>query len=191
MDPTPRTWSPCAAPHTSSSLACGDGPADQLERELSLGRRRVRRRRRRPCARAGGRAEVARRFGAGGGARFVRVMGHDRRRRIPCLSNCHRPRVRPGVASPHPIASCDLSGSRTDRTISRVGTVTAAEVVVDGRERFTAVSVYAAWESSPTHVYADALAHRDPVRPDESAGPRSCPAAWIIKTTVTEGYDVQ
>ena len=48
----------------------------------------------------------------------------------------------------------------TDWAVSRLGTVTAAAVKIDGRTTFTAVSVYAAWERTAKGViYADGSAH--------------------------------
>ena len=45
--------------------------------------------------------------------------------------------------------------------VSRSGTITAADVNVDGVTPFTAVSVYAPWERTPSGgLYADAAAHR-------------------------------
>ena len=46
--------------------------------------------------------------------------------------------------------------------VSRTGSIAAADVVIDGDIAFTAVSVYAAWETSvrPRRGYADGTAHR-------------------------------
>lgn len=51
--------------------------------------------------------------------------------------------------------------TRSDWVVSVDGTITAADVVIDGRVVVTVASVYAAWEMSPAgRGYADASAHR-------------------------------
>lgn len=48
-----------------------------------------------------------------------------------------------------------------DWIVSVDGTITAADVIIGGRTIFTAVSVYAPWEMTPSRRgYADASAHR-------------------------------
>jgi hypothetical protein len=44
--------------------------------------------------------------------------------------------------------------------VSRSGSIAVADVTVDGRTAFTAVSVYAAWEKVGARGYADGSAHR-------------------------------
>jgi hypothetical protein len=63
-----------------------------------------------------------------------------------------------------PIPTGGLLASESDTLrVSRLGTVTAAEVLVDGTPRFVVVSVYAAWErplGRDRPIWADASAHR-------------------------------
>ena len=54
----------------------------------------------------------------------------------------------------------EASTSLDDWVVSRTGSVTAADVLVDGVAAFTAVSVYAAWEKVAGRGYADGSAHR-------------------------------
>lgn len=60
-----------------------------------------------------------------------------------------------------PTSTIETASSQADWTISREGTVTAADVRVGDRALFTGVSVYAPWERTQNNVlYADASAHR-------------------------------
>jgi endonuclease/exonuclease/phosphatase family metal-dependent hydrolase len=62
-----------------------------------------------------------------------------------------------------PIPAGDMTADAGELRVSRPGTLTAATVVIDGREVLTAVSVYAPWErplGSDTPIWADASAHR-------------------------------
>jgi hypothetical protein len=50
--------------------------------------------------------------------------------------------------------------SADDWVLSRFGSIAAADIVIDGANAFTAVSVYAAWkERPPAYFYADGPAH--------------------------------
>ncbi len=60
-----------------------------------------------------------------------------------------------------PNVAIDQAGEQSHWSVGRVGTITAADVVVDGQTLFTAVSVYAPWDRTPSGgLYADAAAHR-------------------------------
>lgn len=63
---------------------------------------------------------------------------------------------------PRTIRTLETATSVDDWVISRAGSIAAADVVVDGSVAFTAVSVYAAWETSVSsgREYADGTAHR-------------------------------
>ena len=56
--------------------------------------------------------------------------------------------------------SLEAATSSDKWIVSRAGSISAAEVVVDGEVAFTAVSVYAAWEMAAGRGYADGTAHR-------------------------------
>jgi exonuclease III len=63
--------------------------------------------------------------------------------------------------SPRPNVAIDQATEQQHWSVGRVGTITAADVAVDGRDLFTAVSVYSPWERTPNGgLYADAAAHR-------------------------------
>ena len=67
----------------------------------------------------------------------------------------------------------------SDLVVSRHGTITAADVKVDGRPTFTAVSVNARWEGArPGPIWADGSAHR--ILSDLSPLMRSCDHRLII-----------
>jgi exonuclease III len=68
------------------------------------------------------------------------------------LSDRVRLRARPSVAIQ---AEADSTW-----TVSREGTITAVDVLVDDEFQFTVASVYAVWETSDGRGYADAAAHR-------------------------------
>ena len=60
-----------------------------------------------------------------------------------------------------PTFTIDDASSDAHWSVSRDGTVTAADIARDGTTLFTAVSVYAVWERSANGaLYADASAHR-------------------------------
>jgi hypothetical protein len=62
---------------------------------------------------------------------------------------------------PRPDVAIEAMTGETDWVVSRHGTVTAADVKIDGRTTFTAVSVYAPWEKTAKGViFADGSAHR-------------------------------
>jgi exonuclease III len=62
---------------------------------------------------------------------------------------------------PRPNVAIGEATEQQQWSVGRVGTITAADVVVDGEVRFTAASVYAPWERTPDGgLYADASAHR-------------------------------
>jgi hypothetical protein len=62
---------------------------------------------------------------------------------------------------PRPTFTIDAAKSQTEWTVSRGGTITAADVRDGDQFLFTAVSVYAPWERTAQDVlYADASAHR-------------------------------
>lgn len=62
---------------------------------------------------------------------------------------------------PRPTFAIEAASSEADWTVSRSGTITAADVRVGGRTLFTAVSAYAAWDRTASgDLYADASAHR-------------------------------
>jgi hypothetical protein len=62
--------------------------------------------------------------------------------------------------TPRPTMAVHTATSATEWTVSRVGNITAADVNIDDRRAFTAVSVYASWEGTGSRDYADAEAHR-------------------------------
>lgn len=63
--------------------------------------------------------------------------------------------------SPRPNMAIDEATEQQHWSVGRVGTITAADVIVDGRPLFTVASVYAPWERTPGGgLYADASAHR-------------------------------
>lgn len=68
------------------------------------------------------------------------------------LSDRVRLRARPNVAIQ---AEADATW-----TVSRAGTITAADILVDDEVQFTVASIYAVWENSDGRGYADASAHR-------------------------------
>ena len=59
-----------------------------------------------------------------------------------------------------PTAGLHTATSNPDWAVGREGSITAADVNVDGRRVFTVASVYAAWEFAASRGYADAEAHR-------------------------------
>jgi hypothetical protein len=62
-----------------------------------------------------------------------------------------------------PVLTGDMTSDCKTLRVSRSGTLTAATVVVDSEEVFTAVSVYSPWERPPADkapIWADASAHR-------------------------------
>lgn len=62
---------------------------------------------------------------------------------------------------PHTLGTLDAGRSTDELCLSLDGSITAADVLVDGAVVFTAISVYAAWEYYPDRRgYADAAAHR-------------------------------
>jgi hypothetical protein len=63
---------------------------------------------------------------------------------------------------PRSTFALETAASVNDWVVSRAGSIAAADVVIDGHVAFTAVSVYAAWETAanPRRGYADATAHR-------------------------------
>ena len=61
---------------------------------------------------------------------------------------------------PRPDVAVDAMTGETDWVVSRHGTVTAADVRIDERTAFTAVSVYALWERTAYNIFADGSAHR-------------------------------
>lgn len=61
---------------------------------------------------------------------------------------------------PRATATLETATSINDWVVSRDGSITAADVVTDGRTACTAVSVYAAWELAASRGYADGSAHR-------------------------------
>jgi hypothetical protein len=62
---------------------------------------------------------------------------------------------------PRAILTLDTAASVDDWVVSRVGSIAAADVVIDGALVCTAVSVYAAWEGTAAdRGYADGSAHR-------------------------------
>lgn len=70
------------------------------------------------------------------------------------LSDRVQLRDRPNVA-------LEEATGQSDWAVGRSGTLTAADVIVDGQAKLTAVSVYAPWDRTPTGgLYADAAAHR-------------------------------
>ena len=74
---------------------------------------------------------------------------------------------------PRATLTLETATSANDWVVSRAGSIAAADVIVDGVSAFTAVSVYAAWETAARgRDYADAAAHR--ILSDLSAllGPR-------------------
>jgi hypothetical protein len=63
--------------------------------------------------------------------------------------------------SPRPTVAIDQATEQQHLSVGRLGTITAADVNVDGQTQFTAVSIYALWNRTPSSgVYADAAAHR-------------------------------
>ncbi len=78
----------------------------------------------------------------------------DFRTAIAGMSDALRLSARPNIA-------VDQATEQQHWSVGRVGTITAADVVVDGSTAFTAVSVYAPWDrSAGGGLYADAAAHR-------------------------------
>jgi exonuclease III len=62
---------------------------------------------------------------------------------------------------PRPNVGAERVASDADWIVSRHGTITAADIKVGGKAKFTVASVYALWESAPHGViFADASAHR-------------------------------
>jgi hypothetical protein len=61
---------------------------------------------------------------------------------------------------PRTTLTLEAATSADDWVVSRAGSISAADVVIDGDVVFTAVSVYAAWESGTGRGYADGTAHR-------------------------------
>ncbi len=60
-----------------------------------------------------------------------------------------------------PSVAVEEASQQSHWSVGRIGTVTAADVVRDGQVLFTALSVYAAWDRTPSGgLYADAAAHR-------------------------------
>lgn len=65
------------------------------------------------------------------------------------------------VLNVRPTFTIDKASSDAHWSVSREGTLTAADVIRDGEVVITAVSVYAAWErTAKKTLYADASAHR-------------------------------
>jgi endonuclease/exonuclease/phosphatase family protein len=61
---------------------------------------------------------------------------------------------------PRPTVAIEAATDEADWVVSQQGTITAADVSVDGRTVFTAVSVYSVWQGVPEGViYADGSAH--------------------------------
>ncbi len=78
----------------------------------------------------------------------------DFRTAVAPLSDRVQLRERPNVA-------VEQATSQADWTVERSGTLTAADLLVDGRTSLPAVSVYAPWDRTTTGgLYADAAAHR-------------------------------
>lgn len=71
-------------------------------------------------------------------------------------------RLSPAVTlRPRVTVASDSAVEQRQWGVSRSGTITAADVAVDGATLFTAVSVYAPWERTPSGgLYSDAAAHR-------------------------------
>ena len=61
---------------------------------------------------------------------------------------------------PRPTVGYETASRSGNWIVSRQGTITAADVTRGGRVLFTAVSVYAPWETAAGRGYADASAHR-------------------------------
>jgi exonuclease III len=62
---------------------------------------------------------------------------------------------------PRPTVALHAAASERDWVVSWNGTIAAADVVVAGRTMFTAISIYAPWEATPSRRgYADGSAHR-------------------------------
>lgn len=63
---------------------------------------------------------------------------------------------------PRATLTMENATSADDWIVSRAGSISAADVITDGHVAFTAISVYAAWESNigPGRGYADGTAHR-------------------------------
>lgn len=61
---------------------------------------------------------------------------------------------------PRASVTLEASTSSDDWVVSRTGRIAAADVITDGSVAFTAVSVYAAWETVAGRGYADGSAHR-------------------------------
>jgi len=60
-----------------------------------------------------------------------------------------------------PTVAIEGAADKADWVINQQGTIAAADVEVEGRTVFTAVSVYAVWQGTPEGViYADGSAHR-------------------------------
>jgi hypothetical protein len=65
--------------------------------------------------------------------------------------------------TPRPTVPLHVTTGNADFGVSREGTITAADVIFEGRTRFTAVSVYAKWERPLGRyrpIWADSSAHR-------------------------------
>lgn len=62
--------------------------------------------------------------------------------------------------TPRPTMALHTATSNADFKVGRLGNITAADVNIDGKRGFTAVSVYANWEETVHRGYADAEAHR-------------------------------
>lgn len=74
-----------------------------------------------------------------------------------------------------------ISAPQDGIVVSRPGSLTVADVIVGGTIKFTAVSMYAAWESPPGRdrpIYADGSAHR--ILSDLSAIVTSPSRHWVI-----------
>jgi len=61
---------------------------------------------------------------------------------------------------PRATVTLETSASVDDWVVSRAGSIAAADVIIDGAVVLTAVSVYAAWETTAREIYADGSAHR-------------------------------
>lgn len=61
---------------------------------------------------------------------------------------------------PRAIFAVDGVTGESNLVVSRHGTITAADVKVNGGTSFTAVSVYALWERTAYNIFADGSAHR-------------------------------